>query len=128
MPALYQGKRPIMNGSLRQRFGDNIYHRDNGQWVQADSRHSWNGQANDVNLKRDTGTTDRVLIGDEFTYWGGAAPAIPGKFSSFVIKRPGEREITDQPSIDAFIAWAKSVGGQGRLADPLDWRSEKRWR
>lgn len=125
----YRGKRPIMNGSLRQRFGDNIYHHDDkGKWVQADSRHSWNGQANDINLIRDTGTTDRVLIGNEFTYWGKEAPAIPGKFSSFIIKRPGESEITDQAAIEDFITWARSVGDQGRLADPLDWRGEKRWK
>lgn len=124
----YLGKRPVMNGSLRQRFGDNIYHREDGQWVQADSRHSWNGQANDVNLRRDTGTTDNVLIGTEFTYWGREAPAIPPRFSSFIIKRPGEGEITDTNAIREFVAWAHSLGGSGRVADPLDWRSERRWK
>lgn len=26
-------KIPVMNGSLQQRFGDNIYHRENGVWI-----------------------------------------------------------------------------------------------
>ncbi|MBL8567155.1 MAG: hypothetical protein JNM89_15685 [Hyphomicrobiaceae bacterium] len=125
----YQCKRPIMNGSLRQRFGDNIYHQNpEGHWIQADSRHSLNGQPNEKNLKRDTRTTDRVLIGREFTYWGEDAPLIPSQFADFVIARPGDKTITDPVAIAEFVKWAKSDGLSGRVGDPLDWRSERRWK
>src|SRR5262249_20801316 len=35
-------KRPLLNGSLKQRYGDNIYHRDKKtkKWLQENSHHS----------------------------------------------------------------------------------------
>jgi hypothetical protein len=51
----FRCKRPILNGSLKQLYGDNIYHRDGGGWVQEDSHHSQdNGRQNRANIKRDT--------------------------------------------------------------------------
>jgi hypothetical protein len=45
--AEYQVKKPVMNGSLKQNYGDNIYHTQNGRWLQADSHHSLpNGSEN----------------------------------------------------------------------------------
>jgi hypothetical protein len=97
-------KRPVMNGSLKQRFGDNIYHRNaNGDWLQADSRHSQDGIANEFNLRRDTRTTDRVLISSDFIYWGEDAPKIPKSLQHFVIARQGWDEITNQTEIDKFV-------------------------
>jgi hypothetical protein len=122
-------KKPVMNGSLKQRFGDNIYHRDtNGNWVQADSRHSRDDLANEDNLRRDTKTTDRVLISSDFVYWGEDAPNIPKSFHHFVIARQGWEEITDQVDITAFVDWAKSFGLRGQVGVPLEWRYERWWR
>jgi hypothetical protein len=36
----FGSKRPALNGSLKQVYGDNIYHRRRGRWIQADSHHS----------------------------------------------------------------------------------------
>src|SRR5690606_133759 len=83
-------KHPVLNGSFKVRFGDNIYHRDHpgSPWIQADSRHSQDGAvANLKNLKRDTGTTDRVLLSHHFSYWGDRAPVMPAKFAKFHIGR-----------------------------------------
>jgi hypothetical protein len=122
-------KRPVMNGSLKQRFGDNIYHRDgNGQWIQADSRHSQDGQSNDHNLRRDTGTTDQMLIGSEFIYWGEKAQRIPKLLQKFVIARPGWEEKYTQAEIDTLVDWANSLGQSGQIGDPLEWRYERWWR
>src|SRR6266853_812342 len=69
----FRQKRPLLNGSLKQRYGDNIYHRDKktGKWVQENSHHSLvNGNPNPGNIKRDTGTTIRVLLGGKYGYWG----------------------------------------------------------
>lgn len=65
-------KKAIMNGSNKVMFGDNIYHHlENGEWMQEDSHHTNNdGTINVHNLKRDTDTTDRVLIAEEFFYFG----------------------------------------------------------
>src|SRR6056297_2740084 len=48
-------KRPVRNGSKMSLVGDNIYHRENGKWVQEDSHHSNpDGTLNEHNLKTDT--------------------------------------------------------------------------
>ena len=68
-------KKPSRNGSRVQMLGDNIYHRgENGEWVQEDSHHSNpDGTPNPVNLKRDTGSCDQVLISNYFYYFGSEA-------------------------------------------------------
>lgn len=73
--ARFSIKKPVRNGSLKMLVGDNIYHRSSdGEWQQADSHHSnADGSPNYVNLDRDTGTTDQVLISDRFLYFGAAA-------------------------------------------------------
>ena len=56
-------------------LGDNIYHKDdNDSWIQEDSHHSHpDGTANPVNLGRDTGRTDQVLVSNYFLYFGDEA-------------------------------------------------------
>lgn len=68
-------KKAVRNGSRVQMLGDNIYHL-NGQrlWIQEDSHHSnSDGTPNLVNLERDTGTSDQVLISNYFLYFGSEA-------------------------------------------------------
>lgn len=70
-------KRPILNGSLKQVYGDNIYHHDGETWVQIDSHHSLEGGIqNESNVRRDT-KYDRVLLATRFVYFGATAPEIP---------------------------------------------------
>ncbi|MFT4804387.1 MAG: hypothetical protein ACI9YE_001591 [Psychroserpens sp.] len=68
----FTSKKPCRNGSQLKMLGDNIYHKDgNGSWVQEDSHHSNpDGTTNLVNLDRDTGNCDQVLISDYFFYFG----------------------------------------------------------
>jgi len=122
-------KIPIMNGSLQQRFGDNIYHRENGHWVQADSRHSQIGsKPNLKNLGRDTGRTDRVLISSNFVYWGGNGPKIPTRLDRFVHRSPAHRAFFTEDEIRRFLRWIATFGKSGLISDPYEWRFEKRWR
>lgn len=86
----YACKKPIMNGSFKKLYGDNIYHQlENGEWMQENSHHSnQGGSINMVNLKKDTGTTDQVLIADEFFYFGQSMINIPAKYVAHIrIKR-----------------------------------------
>jgi hypothetical protein len=49
-------KRPVMNGSKKQLYGDNIYHKDSntGEFIQENSHHSFeDGSINMNNYKRD---------------------------------------------------------------------------
>lgn len=75
----FAAKRPVRNGSRAMMLGDNIYHRDSETdgWQQEDSHHSRpDGLADQSNIERDTGT-NRVLISNDFTYFGKSAPEVP---------------------------------------------------
>ncbi len=116
-----------MRGSKKQAFGDNIYHRDKktGRWQQADSHHSYaDGTPNRRNIANDT-QTDRMLISDDFIYWGGSGPAIPKRFRTFDgLDICGKRNYKNSfpiKMVNAFIAWLRSLGDRGYCGDPLDW-------
>jgi putative DNA base modification enzyme with NMAD domain len=123
-------KRPVMNGSVAQRYGDNVYRRerDSGSWVQEDSFHSHEkGIPHPENLTIDTGSTDRVLIGDWFIYWGGEGPQIPEEFADFVQTTQGHKSIKDEVRIAAFVEWASSMGEANTvIGDPTEWPFEER--
>lgn len=118
-------KKPAMRGSAMQRHGDNIYHRnpETGEWCWVDSFHSEpGGQKSASNLKRDTGRTDRVLIGHEFAYWGAAGPKIPDELGDFVVKRQGWKCNFAPDRLAAMLAWLDAQPERGYLAEPADWR------
>ena len=124
----FQQKKPNLRGSKKQAFGDNIYYRDlvTGKWCQLDSHHSYpDGTPNISNINNDT-KTDRVLISDDYIYWGGEGPQILAKYRNFCgfdlckggrgykCKFP-ENMVTD------FVEWIRSLEGQGYCGTPLDW-------
>lgn len=116
-------KRPNLHSSISNAFGDNIYHRNAaGEWQQADSHHSYaHGQPNYANMRHDT-STDRVLIAEDFVYWGGSGPELPRFAGSNIRKdRQGHRCYFPPEVIDAFIKWFQSLPETGVLADPADW-------
>ncbi|KCZ54675.1 hypothetical protein HY29_14085 [Hyphomonas beringensis] len=125
-------KRPQMGGSLSLCFGDNIYRRsdDNGRWIQEASFHSDpNSRHGGGNLKRDTGTTDKLLIGKEFAYWGGDGPKTPAAFDPLVWRRRGEKYRVEDPSMQAeFISWLRSIPERGLRRPPADWTRDRKLR
>lgn len=94
-------KRPVMNGSLKVMYGDNIYHHDKtGRWIQEDSHHSLpNGVLNEENLNRDTRTTDKVLISTEFFYFGNRAIDVPKQHDECLYKCFGQKKIKEKNCI-----------------------------
>lgn len=78
-------KRPVMNGSLKQMYGDNIYHKADNEWIQEDSHHSHDGgRTNYVNLQTDT-RRDAVIVSHNYYYFGGDAITLPEDISQKVI-------------------------------------------
>ena len=123
----FQRKKPDRRGSLKYRYGDNIYHRDAaGEWGQADSRHSLDsGAPNPEHVAKDT-KANAVLVGERFTYWGKAAVAIPDAlrdWDGIDLGRPG-RDHRWKPHgpemIAAFVEWIDSLP-TGCHGDPADW-------
>ncbi len=117
-------KKPAMRGSAMQRHGDNIYHRDDetGAWKWVDSFHSEpGGKYNAFNLRRDTGRTDKVLVGYDFAYWGAAGPKIPDELGDFVVKRQGWKCNFPPERLAAMQAWLDTQPERGYLGEPADW-------
>jgi hypothetical protein len=123
----FRAKRPNRRGSLKQRYGDNIYHRaSDGSWIQEDSRHSLEGGLpNARHVERDT-RANAVLASRRFSYHGGSGPRIPAGFrnwqgydicqdrSAYKCRFPHEM-------VAAFVGWIAEDVGLGYHGDPHDW-------
>lgn len=90
-------KKPNMLGSLVQNYGDNIYHQNEGVWIQSNSHHSYeNGVVNKYNLNRDTGSKS-VLISEQFYYFGRNYIDIPNDIENEVCqKRQGFKYVNEK--------------------------------
>jgi hypothetical protein len=121
----FQNKKPNLAGSLKQAFGDNIYHHMPQGWHQENSHHSHaDGTANIRNINNDT-KTNRVLISEEYVYYGANAPKIPNKFRNYngvdICAGRGHQNNFPEKMVQDFIAWIKSRPEQGYSGRPLDW-------
>ncbi len=116
-------KKPVMNGSNKQFFGDNIYHKENSNWKQENSHHSLQeGKPNLKNLVRDT-SSEFVLISRNFYYFGKEAISIPSELS-IVFEDIGIGHISDRiPPKDRkrFISWLVNENpyNPGYHGDPI---------
>jgi hypothetical protein len=104
----FQEKKPVMNGSKRQKYGDNIYYFDStqGKLIQVDSHHSFvGGITNEKNYRRDT-SADFVLISNRFWYFGENAPQIPVDLRNSIIKSGvGYKKVLDEEIINNLLGW-----------------------
>lgn len=124
----YMSKRPVMNGSLKLLYGDNIYHHDNnGAWIQEDSHHSYgDGSVNMYNLNRDTGTTDNVLICHNYFYFGKSMFTLDGLFHGCVCKNRGHRCVSTE---DCLKLWKYLEGKyeKGLIDTPIQFKMFERY-
>jgi hypothetical protein len=123
----YQEKKPLMNGSRKQRYGDNIYHYDKTakKWMQANSHHTHpDGSPNPENIKRDTGTTQRVLAGKEYVYWGRSGPRVPARFRKpacdVCCTTQGHKCRFEERFTAEVVGWLKSSGMVGFAGPPAE--------
>jgi hypothetical protein len=125
----FQLKKPNLRGSKKQAFGDNIYHRAQAArpWCQANSHHSnTDGTPNQANIRADT-SANRVLISDDFVYWGGTGPKVPKKFLDYgaqhltVCAGRNHRSLFPQSLVTEFVEWIRSRLMVGYCGDPRDW-------
>lgn len=123
----FASKRPSLHGSLKQAFGDNIYHhKAAGEWSQENSHHSMHdGSANPENVEHDT-RTDRVLVSNHFAYWGGEGPEIPAEFRDWdgvdvSLGRQGHRCNFPEELVVEFVQWLEALGMSGYVGKPGRW-------
>lgn len=118
----FRRKKAVMSGTTYLRYGDNIYHRDDsGVLRQEDSFHSReDGSVSPGDFERDTGRTEKVLIGREFAYWGRAGMVLPPDLQCFV--RRQKWHFTDV-QIERFMAWLAEHPERGYLGgEPAHWQ------
>lgn len=124
----FQYKKPVLNGSLVQMYGDNIYHIDSQtkKWIQENSAHSLEGGLpNEVHINRDTGGSF-VLISKEFYYFGDACPKIPEELLDVCCEGRDMKSSSISDEIgDKFIKWLKKSYNVGIHGDPINWNSYK---
>lgn len=127
----FRNKRPCLIGSLKQRYGDNIYHKcpTSGEWMQADSRHSHkDGTPNYGHVKRDT-SYPHVLISQKYVYFGADAINIPTPLRSWDGKDHFTRLRSYRRNFpcdlkDALIEWLNRLTSTTRIqGEPLDWNN-----
>jgi hypothetical protein len=120
----FVSKRPRLHGSMKQQYGDNIYHRDGLAWRQENSRHSLDdGMPNPGHVQRDT-KANAVLISREFVYYGGKGPVIPERFRTGFDLVHGARAYRvnfPEETRDAVISWILTDLDRGLQGDPRDW-------
>ncbi len=125
----FQAKKPNLRGSKKQAFGDNIYSKDahTTAWCQVNSHHSLDdGSPNESNVVADT-SADRVLMSDDFVYWGGSGPPLPQKFLSYgpqgvnLCAGRGHKNKFSPTFVEEFSTWIRSLDVKGYVGEPLDW-------
>lgn len=129
----FQHKKPTRMGSVKQLFGDNIYHRNNTKnWVQVDSHHSLeNGTPNYRNISNDT-KSEGVLVSAHYAYWGSNAVSIPQEFlnhddENLMLNRGYRCRFSDD-FIRAFVQWFEKIPDRGFLGNPFRWqRKNAKW-
>jgi hypothetical protein len=130
--ARFLAKRPVLNGSLKQLYGDNIYEKRRGRWSQADSHHSYEGGKRNLrNIARDT-SVDRVLLSQTFVYFGSEAPVIPKRFRPY--RTTGEdlccsgqgHRVLSAEIARALETWLRQRDEWGLQGMPLEFRNHAR--
>lgn len=130
----FLAKKPVLNGSLKQIYGDNIYHQEQGCWKQEDSHHSLPGGGENLpNINRDT-SVNRVLLSRRFVYFGENAPEIPNRFRPYEptgeeICSPGQgHRVLLSKLVEVFSSWLEENPKWGLQGMPLEFKNHERVR
>ena len=127
----FEAKKPDMYNSLFLASGDNIYEPLGPlEWRQLDSYHSQaDGSPNLRHVRRDT-SVERVLVSEDYVYFGGQGPKLPVPFRSggeMDLLRAGQgyKRVREDNVIDSFEGWVRSLGVAGYEGRPWDWLQRK---
>ena len=128
-------KKPVLNGSLMQMYGDNVYHTDPAThcYIQEPCAHSnEDGTVNQIHFDRDT-KSQNVLVSRTFYYFGDQCPELPPQFAYINFSagnKRGNLEYLDlaghDKEINTFVNWLKKTYGQGIHGEPCNWKKFKR--
>lgn len=124
----FQYKKPQINGSLVQMYGDNFYHKnlETKEWIQEDSAHSLiDGLPNKGHIDKDI-DGKYVLISKTYYYLGDNSINIPVKFRDICSNgRNMKGPSIDKKNAEKFIKWVKEKYSIGIYGDPISWKNHK---
>lgn len=124
----FQYKKPIINGSLVQMYGDNFYHQDSEtkEWIQENSAHSLEGGfPNKDHIETDT-DGKYVLISQTFYYLGDKSITIPLKFRNVCSEgRNMKRQSINEKIAHEFVKWVQGKYEIGIYGNPISWKNHK---
>ena len=124
---LYARKKPVLNGSLLQMYGDNFYHTgDDGNVIQESSAHSNEDDTpNEGHTRRDA-SGKYVLLSNHFYYFGDKAPMIPAELNGICShSRSYHFWDIDEELLNRFISWLETNFTLGIHGDPRNWKEYK---
>ncbi len=119
----YINKKPNTKGDIFQMHGDNIYHQVNGNWIQEDSQHSFEGgMFNEENFNRDMNGKN-VLISDHFYYFGSDHFMVPEEYRSLCCneKQREHLKISDEKLVNDFLNYIDDNYLKGGSGMPISW-------
>jgi Nucleotide modification associated domain 2 len=112
----FEKKKPIVDGSWRERCGDNMYYKsERGQWVQHPNYYHNSPESFKKDIKHPT-----VFIAENFYYFGDKAVAIFPEFQDLIWKRQGIKSNFDIVVVEMFVDWLKENFSSGILGKPND--------
>lgn len=123
----FQCKKPNINGSLLQLYGDNVYHTDaqTTKIIQENCAHSKeDGKVNIKHYNRDL-DGKYVLLSKNFYYFGTNAPLIPTEYSYIYNVARSIKYLDlmgDDIRIQKFINWIEKKYEKGIHGDPCNWK------
>ena len=113
----FKDKRPIEGAGEKWECGDNIYYKSfrTNDLEQID----WCYHC-PADKGRDT-KTDRVLISDDFIYWGSDGPPMPPEFAELVSTTQGHKCRFPEGDVLKFVGWLRATGDIGVVGKPTGW-------
>lgn len=127
----FETKKPDIYHSWVSASGDNIYEPlGPSRWRQLDSYHSQaDGRPDLRHVCRDT-SVERVLVSEDYVYFGGQGPKLPERFQSggsmdLLRARRYYQRVREAEVIDSFEGWVRSLGVREYQGRPWDWLERK---
>lgn len=107
-------KKPILNGSWKQRCGDNIYSfNEEGDLKPIPSLHR-----DDKEIIRKDIHNPYVFISENFYYFGEKAIIIPDEFLDLIYRKRGIKCSFDQATVEGFLIWLQKNHTPGIHGNP----------